>query len=134
MANAFFSTGLAALWTGGINFSGDNIKIVFVDHGTDTPNVSTDQYLSDIGAGARVATSGNLASKTVTNGTIDAADITLTAVTGATVESIVMYKDTGVAATSQLILYIDTGTNLPFTPNGGDATVQWHASGIASIS
>ena len=31
-----------------------------------------------------------------------------------------------VAASAQrLIAYIDTGTNLPITPNGGDVTVAW---------
>jgi hypothetical protein len=37
----------------------------------------------------------------------------------------VIYKDTGTAATSPLIAYIDTATGLPVTPNGGDITVTW---------
>ena len=136
MANAMFAKGLEALWAGSIDWSTDNIKVVMVDHGTDTPVPATDQFLSDILAGARVATSGNLASKTVTAGVVDAADITITAVTGATVESLVVYKDTGVASTSPLIAYIDTTSDasLPFTPNGGDVTISWNASGIVSIS
>lgn len=131
-----FAKGLEALWAGSIDWSTDNIKVVMVDHGTDTPVPATDQFLSDILAGARVATSGNLASKTVTAGVVDAADITITAVTGATVESLVVYKDTGVASTSPLIAYIDTTSDasLPFTPNGGDVTISWNASGIVSIS
>jgi len=32
-----------------------------------------------------------------------------------------------VESTSRLIAWIDTGTNLPVTPNGGDITVQWDA-------
>ena len=131
-----FAKGLEALWAGSIDWSTDNIKVVMVDHGTDTPVPATDQFLSDILAGARVATSGNLASKTVTAGVVDAADITITAVTGATVESLVVYKDTGVASTSPLIAYIDTTSDasLPFTPNGGDVTISWNASGIVRIS
>lgn len=108
-----------------IDLDTDTIKAVLVDHGTDTPVLATDQYLSDISAGARIATSGALASKTVTDGVFDAADITFTAVTGASVESIVIYKDTGSAATSPLIAMIDTATGLPVTPNGGDITVVW---------
>lgn len=88
-------------------------------------NLSTHQYLSDITAGARIATSGNLASKTVTGGVADAADVTFSAVTGATVEAVVIYKDTGSAATSPLISYADDYTSLPVTPNGGDITVTW---------
>jgi hypothetical protein len=44
----------------------------------------------------------------------------------------VIYKDTGVSGTSPLIAYIDTGTNFPVTPNGGDITVQW-SSGASRI-
>ena len=132
-----FAKGLEALWSGSIDYSTDNIKVVMVDHGTDTPVPATDQYLSDIAAGARIATSGNLATKTITAGVIDAADITITAVTGATVESLVVYKDTTNAATSPLIAYIDTTSppgGFPFTPNGGDVTIAWNASGIVSIA
>ena len=125
MANALFDKGREGFLDGSIDYDTDSIKAVLVDHGTDTPVPSTDQNLSDITAGARIATSGNLASKTVTAGVADAADVTFTAVSGASVESIVLYKDTGSAATSRLIAYIDTATGLPVTPNGGDITVQW---------
>lgn len=103
----------------------DTIKVVGVDHGTDTPVPATDQFLSDITAGARIFTSAGLANKSGASGVFDADDITITAVTGASIESIVLYKDTGSAATSPLILYVDTATGLPFTPNGGDLTIQW---------
>lgn len=115
-----------------IDMDTDDIKVVGVDHGTDTPVPATDQFLSDIAAGARIFTSGNLASKTVTGGVFDAADITITGVAGNSVESVNLYKDTTVAATSPLIAYIDTGTGLPFTPNGGDVTIQWD-SGASKI-
>ena len=132
-----FDLGLEALWAGSIDYLTDNIKVVLVQHATDTPVPATDEFLSDILIGARKATSGNLATKTVTAGVIDAADITLTAVaSGGTVESIVVYKDTGTATTSTLIAYIDTtsDSSLPFTPNGGDVTISWNASGIVSIA
>lgn len=136
MANTMFNSGLEALWSGSIDWSTDNIKVVMVDHGTDTPVPATDSFLSDIALGARVATSGNLASKTITAGVVSAADITITGVTGATVGSLVLYKDTGIEATSQLLVHIDTTSDstLPFTPNGGDATISWNASGIVSIA
>lgn len=108
-----------------IDMDTDDIKVVGVDHGTDTPVPATDQFLSDIAAGARIFTSGNLAGKTVTGGVFDANDVTVLAVTGASVESINLYKDTGAAATSPLIAFFDTATGLPFTPNGGDLTIQW---------
>jgi hypothetical protein len=56
--------------------------------------------------------------------------VTFTAVSGASVESVNVFKDTGTPGTSNLIAYFDTGTGLPVTPNGGDITVTWNASGI----
>jgi hypothetical protein len=141
MTNALFTSFKALLLNPGtlgttsgdaVDLIDDNLKCVLVDHGVDTPVPATDDFLDDIGAGARIATSGNLASKSVTAGVFDAADVTFTAVTGATVESVVIYKDTGTAGTSSLIAFYDTGTGLPVTPNGGDITVVW-SSGASKI-
>lgn len=77
-------------------------------------------------APSRIAVSSALGSKTVTSGVADAADVTFTAVTGASVEAIIIYKHTGTDATSRLICYIDTASSgLPVTPNSGDITVTW---------
>lgn len=134
MANALYEKAREGFLSGQINFSSDNIKAVLVDTGTYTANLATDQYLSDIPSGARVATSGNLTSKTVTNGVADAADVTYTAVTGASIEAVVLYKDTGTASSSRLICYIDSGASgIPITPNGGDIATAWNASGIFKL-
>lgn len=125
MANALFDSGRAGFLQGDIDYDANTIKLVFVDHADDTPVVATDDNLDDILSAARVATSGAFASKTTTAGVADAADVTLTAVTGDPFESIVIYKDSGVESTSSLIAFIDTATGLPTTPNGSDITVQW---------
>lgn len=127
MANALFDaareTFLGGTAAARIDWDADAIKLVLVDHGIDTPLPATDDFLDDILAGARIATSGNFASKTTTAGVADAADVTLTAVSGASVESIVIYDDTpATEATKQLIAFIDVATGLPFTPSGGDVT------------
>jgi hypothetical protein len=72
---------------------------------------------------------------TVTSGTLDGGDVTFTAVSGATVEALVIYrKNSGANTTWRLVAYIDTSvTGLPVTPNGGDITVTWNASGIFTI-
>lgn len=113
-----------------IDLDTDTIKVALVDTGTYTFSAAHQYYSSVTGV---VGTPVTLTSKTITNGVFDAADVTFTAVTGASVEALVVYKDTGSAATSPLIAFIDTGTNLPVTPNGGDITIQWNASGIFSI-
>jgi hypothetical protein len=136
MANAWYSTGLKAFADGDVDWLSDNIKFVLVDGALHTPNTSTHDFLDDVASGARVATSGNLASKTSTGGVLDAADITFSAVAaGGACEYLICYKDSGAAATSQLLFLIDTATNLPVTPNGGDIAVVFDsgANKIAAL-
>ncbi len=109
------------------------IKVALVDTGTYTYSAAHQFYSSVSGV---AGTPQTLASKTYTNGVFDAADITYTAVSNGSVtcEALVIYCDTGSAATSPLIAYFDTGiTNMPVTPNGGDITVVWNASGIFAL-
>ena len=129
MANTLYPLGKQAFLSGGINLTSDNIKAVLVDL-TDYTYSAAHDNLDDIPAGARVATSGNLASKTVAAGVFDAADVVFTAPSGDGADVIAIYKDTGDTATSTLIAYIDTGSGLPVTPNGlDDITIAW-ADGI----
>jgi hypothetical protein len=126
MANALFDSARGHFLDANIDWTADNIRLVLVDHGVDTPSVSSDDFLDDIAAGARVATSGNFTSKTSTAGVADAADVTLSTVSGASVESIVIYDDTPASESAKyLIAFIDTATGLPVTPNGGDIIIQW---------
>lgn len=125
MANALYDKGREGFLDGSIDYDTNNIKIMLIDEADDTIDLALDEDLADRAGASRVATSGNLSSKTVTAGVADAADVTFTAVTGDVSESIDMYQDTGVEATSRLILNIDTATGLPVTPNGGDITVTW---------
>jgi hypothetical protein len=127
MANAKYPKFLEALLSQSpaIDLDTDVIKLVLVDLGAYTYSAAH-QFLSDIPIGARVFTSGALSGKTVTNGVFDALDLTLTAVTGVSVEALVLFKDTGVAATSPLIAYWDTGVSgLPYNPTGVDVTIPW---------
>jgi hypothetical protein len=125
MSNAIYDKGRQAFLEGGVAWLTDNIKAVLVDSGQYTVNPATHQFLSDIAAGARIATSGNLGTKTSTSGVAGAANVTWPAVTGVQSEYIILYKDTGTATTSALLAFIDTATGLPVTPNGGDITVTW---------
>jgi hypothetical protein len=125
MANALYDKGREGFLDGSIDWDTNDIRVILVDTGTYTVNLSTHDFLDDVPGGARVATSGALSGKTVAAGVADANDVTFSAVTGATVEAIVIYQHTGVESTSRLIAYIDTATGLPLTPNGGDVTVQW---------
>lgn len=107
------------------------VKAALVDTGTYTYSAAH-QFLTSL-TGV-VGTAQTLGSKTYADGVFDAADITYTAVSGSSAEAIVLYIDTGTAGTSRLVAYLDTGfTGLPVTPNGGDITVTWNASGIFAL-
>lgn len=127
MANALFDTGRNSFLTGDIDWLVDTLKVCMVDHGVDTPVPATDDFLNDISTGV-IATSAALTTPTATTGIADADDITISTVSGASVESLVIYKDTGVAGTSNLLVFIDTATGLPFTPNGGNVQIVWAAT------
>lgn len=125
MANSQYLLGRQAFAQGLIAWQSDNIKINLLTSAY-TPNFTTDQFLNIIPGGAIVATSSNLASKTSTLGTLNAANVTLSSVaSGSTVVRIGLYKDTGSAATSPLLFAFDSYTNLPVVTNGGDVIVQW---------
>ena len=133
MANALFPKWKEALlqFTANNNLSSGTVKVALVTAGYTYS--SSDQYYSSVSASV-VGTPQTLTSKTYTDGVFDAADVTFTAVTGSQVVSLVIYIDTGNAATSPLVAFIDTSvTNLPVTPNGGDIAITWNASGIFAL-
>jgi len=133
MANALYPKWKEAL----LQASSDSaltgtVKAALVDTGTYTYS-SAHQYLSDLsGVVGTAQTIG--ATKSYTSGVFDGADVTFSSVTGNTVEALVIYIDTGTAGTSRLVAFIDTGvTGLPVTPNGGNISVTWNASGIFAL-
>ena len=106
-----------------------------IDTGTYTFSQAHDFYSDLSGV---VGTDQEILTKTVGTvaaGVFDGDNLTFTAVSGATVEALVLYRKNGGANTTwPLIAYIDTGvTGLPVTPNGGNITVTWNASGIFKL-
>lgn len=131
MANALYPKFKESLLQAGVSLATGTVKVALVDAGSYAYNAAH-QFLSSL-TGV-VGTAQTIGSKTVTNGVFDGADVTFTSVTGVNAEALVLYVDTGNAATSSLIAYIDTGvTGLPVTPNGGDINVTWNASGIFAL-
>lgn len=116
------------------DLNGDTIKVALRDEGAAALDL-TDQDLDDISAGI-VGTAQTVGSPTVgvvAVGVFDHADVTFSAVSGNSCESLDYYKDSGSGATSPLICNIDDATGLPVTPNGGDITWAPHASGVFQI-
>ena len=125
MANTLYDAARQRFLEGQFNWLTDTIKVLLVDTGAYSVVTGTHQYLSDIPTTARIAGPVTLTAKTTTGGAADGADVTFPSVTGASIEAIVIYSDSGTESTSPLIAYIDTATGLPITPNGGDIIVTW---------
>jgi len=132
MANAIYPKAKEKFLDAVIDLPSDTIKIALIDTGAYTYN-NADEFWSSA-SGAIVGTEVTLASKTITGGVFDAADVTFTSVSGVSVEALIIFKDTGSAATSPLIMYIDVAASgLPVTPNGNNIDVQFNASGIFAL-
>lgn len=135
MANQLYTLGKVKLWTGGINLESADVKVVFLDGDDYTPNIDEDEFYSDVSAAA-VGTPTSLQGKEVTadaqnsRAIFSADNVVLESVTGYPAEYILLFADTGNAATSPLIALIDTAQWLTTTPNGNGITISWDASGI----
>jgi hypothetical protein len=123
---------ILAAYVAAVVAAGHSFRIVLVDDADYTYSSAHDN-LDDIPSGARVATSGDLASITTTNGVFDSADVTLTAVSGDPVERVVLDRHTGTASTSTILAQYDTASGLTLTPNGGDVIVAPGGSGWFSL-
>ena len=129
MASTFYPKGAEKILGSLIDFSGDTIKMAVV---SDAYTYSAaHEFLTDLGT--VLGTPATLASKTITGGAFDAAD-TSTGVlaAGSVAKAAALFKDTGNAATSPLLAYIDGLTGFPFTTTGSSGTVIW-PSGTARI-
>lgn len=138
MANALYDPGREGFLAGEIDWDTAVIKVALVrlTAGGSPVFTASQKFVSDLVATHTIAaTSSALASKTVTSGIADAADQTpmFSAVaSNANNHVLVVFQSslvTGGADTAQtaqrLIAWIDTGTNIPVVPNGGDINVAW---------
>lgn len=141
MANAVYPIYKTAILSASANVSltvndaTDGPFVALVDTGTYTYSAAHDFFndLSGIvGTDQRITTPtvGSVAA-----GVFDGDNVTFSAVTGASIEALVIYrKNAGANTTWRLVLFEDTGvTGLPVTPNGGDISISWNASGILLI-
>lgn len=133
MANAIYPLYKQALLDGSPNTDINDltVRVALVDTGVYTYSPAHEFLTSLTGV---VGTAQVINATTVTNGLFDGDNVTYTSVTGNSVEALVIYIDTTVAATSRLVAFIDAGvTGFPVTPNGGDITVTWSVSGIFQL-
>lgn len=137
MSNALYGPGREGFLDGTIRWDGTavlKVAAVRLTAGGSAVFTASQKFVSDLVATHTISgTPQTLASQTKTDGVADAADITYTALaSNVNGHVLVIYQASAVtggadvANTAQrLIAFIDTGTNIPFTPNGGDVTVAW---------
>lgn len=123
MANALFDPGREGFLDGTIDFDTDTIEALLVRGYTFS---AAHKFETSLTAAGTIVARFSLASKTATNGIANAAVGLWSLVTaGAAIPNVVLLSNKGSAATNRLILYIDTATGLPVTPNGNDINMIW---------
>lgn len=120
-----YPKGAEKILSGAVNFLVDPLKVALMSNAY-TYNAAH-EFLSDITApiGAPLALTG----RSVANGVFDADDADFGALPGGdTIVSAVIYKDTGDASTSPLLLHQTAVTGLPLSTNGSEFALRWSAT------
>lgn len=140
MANAFTDTGASAFGQGSIDWVSDTIRVALLDasfvptYDTAQPqNITNADFFSDISS-ALVGLPVDLAGKALSAGTLQASDVTFPATSGNTVVRVAVYKWTGTAATSQVILMYDGNGTINIVPDGSDIVLHWDTGIITSVA
>lgn len=136
MRNAWYDKALTRVGSGLLDLNAlSNPKIIAIESGLYSFSQSH-EYLSDVIASSRIATT---AMASVVFGTVegwlDAADVVFTSPTAAKeAVSLIIFEDTGVEATSPLLIFVDDANILPITTESGkDLEIAWQGTGIARL-
>ena len=108
-----------------INWLSDTFKVVLIDTNAYFVNTAIHRTLSDVPVVARIAVSGPLTSTSATDGVARAADLTIPTVSGPVIGAWIIFHDSGVETTSELVCYIDTANGLPNNPQGSNVDIHW---------
>lgn len=120
MANRLNPNGREAFAEGLIDWTSDDIKIIAL---TSAYSYNAAHVFVSSLSGI-VARSANITGKSDTGGVLKGDSALFALLTGSTIASMYIVKDTGNDATSRLLYFIDTGNNLPTIPDGLDLYVQ----------
>lgn len=125
MASGLFDSGRndfargATLWKAS---AGSTIKAALIDSGVTVPNLASHTTMASLRT-AVVGTDGAMTLIDPAAGVVDANDVVFSAVTGAHVEGVVIYREDSAADASRFLIAWEEFTAV--TPNGGDITIQW---------
>lgn len=135
MANAIYYKYKEALLSGSTNVSliDGNLKISLIDS-DETFYSADDEYYTELANTESILATQTLTNVTVTDGVLDADDVTFTSVTGNQAEALLLWIDTQDENTSRLVAWMDTNIDgLPITPDGTNIDIVWNTSGIFKL-
>lgn len=129
-ASRLFDTAREGFLSGAIDWDTATIRVALVRSYTYNP---AHMSVSDITAAGGVvhASSGPLTSKTVTGGSADAEDTSITPIADPGAHSLLVYQSSAVgggadvATTAQRVIAWITGGSLPIVPGGGPVFIVW---------
>lgn len=131
MANALFPLGRRKFLLGQIDWEGDTFKVVALGATINEVTRETMEFASELSGALGTATTltGTTA---LADGVADADDVSYPDVgIGDTVLALVIFKDTGVAATSPLIYYADENddtTAISRSGDGANISILWSST------
>ena len=128
--SGYFTPGVEGWLKGEIDMDTAVIKAAFVRGYTFN---AAHKFVSDVtGAGGVLNGTSAALSVTVTGGTVDAADTTVTTVASAVDHGILVFQSSAVtggadvaASAQRVIAYLDSGTGLPIQPGSGATPITW---------
>ena len=134
MANFWYGLGVQHFVNGDIAWGSNTIKVALISS-TYTANASTDEFYSvAVVSGAIVSAGVTLGTKTNVLGKVSAANSTWSSVSGSQVTQLVGYVGGTAGSGDYLLFNLNTGTNIPVTPNGGNITAAWDpTNGIGTL-
>jgi len=131
MADFVYTPYKNSLLTNGANFvdwDTTNISASLVRSSTYTPSQANDDFYNDVTTPVQEASA--FLNPTVSGNNVDADDFVFTNVpSGAAIDLLVIWGDTGTDTTSRVMLKYD----ISVTPNGNDINVTVNASGLFDL-
>lgn len=128
--SGYFTPGVEGWLKGEIDFDTAVFKAAFVRGYTFN---AAHKFVSDVtGAGGVLNGTSAALSVTVTGGTVDATDTTVTTVASAVDHGILVFQSSAVtggadvaASAQRVVAYLDSGTGLPIQPGSGATPITW---------
>jgi len=147
MASEMYPRGLQAFLAGELSWkaaSPTDFRVYLLDSTAafnaaheDMADITGDKYASGVTGALTSLTNSFTASGVVADCTANPTISSLAQSGSLVVSAMVLFKyASGVEANQTILAYYSASsvTGLPLTPNGGDVTIQWHASGCFKLA